>query len=96
MNKRIVKDIVIFLALLGLSGIVLIPDDGRGVILFGVAIIMLAVALAHAVRKLIFPYIDVKELAEKAKESSISAAMVILGLMYLLATIIQSLVALLK
>jgi hypothetical protein len=82
--------------LLGLAAIVILPDDARHVIFFGVAIIFLGVALAHGIRKLIFPYIDVKTLAEKAKETAMSSAVVILGLIYLLSTIIQSLVALLR
>lgn len=79
-----------------LAGLILYPDDSKMVILFGVGIILLAVLLAHGIRKLIFPYIDVKVLADKVKENAVACAMVICGLMYLLNGIIQSLVALLR
>lgn len=82
--------------LIGIAGYVLIPDESRGVILFGVAIILLAVALAHGIRKLLFPYLDIKKMADKADESPISSAMVIMALIYLVSVIIQSLVALLR
>lgn len=95
MNKYVYETLRIS-PLLGFAGLILIPDDSRGVILFGLAIVLLGVAIAHLIRKLIFPYIDVKVLAEKAKESALASALVILGLLYLLSTIIQSLVVLLK
>lgn len=82
--------------LLGLASLVILPDDARHVVFFGMAIIFLAVAVAHGVRKLIFPYIDIKVLLQEVKKNSIACAMVILGLIYLLSTIIQSLVALLR
>lgn len=95
MNK-IWLEVLRLVPLLGLAAIMILPDDARHVVFFGVSIILLGVALAHGIRKLIFPYIDVKELVQKAKESAVASAMVILGLIYLLATIIQSLVALLR
>ena len=94
--NRAVRETLRLSPILGLAGIVLVPDDSRGIILFGVAIILLAVAIAHVIRKLIFPYIDVETLADKAKENAMASALVILGLMYLLSTIIQSLVMLLR
>lgn len=89
-------EVLRLLPLLGIASLILLPDDARHVIIFGVGIILLAVALAHGIRKILFHYIDVKELVEKAKENSIACAMIVLGLLYLLATIIQSLVALLR
>ena len=82
--------------LLGIAGFFIITDDSRGVVGFGVAIIALAVAIAHCVRKLIFPYIDMKKLVSGIEDDTKASAAVICGLIFLLCTIIQSLVALLK
>lgn len=94
--KKFWLEVMRLVPLLGLASFVILPDDARHVIFFGVAIIFLGVALAHGIRKLIFPYIDIKILAQKAQENAVASAMVILGLIYLLSTIIQSLVALLR
>lgn len=88
--------VLVAAVLFGAAGLILMPDDAHTVIIFGVGIILLATGLGHVVRKLIFPYINGKELVEKVKENSIACAIVIVGLIYLSCTIITSLVSLLR
>lgn len=95
-NKKFWKEFFRIVPFLGLAGIILVPDDSRGVILFGVAIVLLAVALAHIVRKVIFSYIDMKTLIDKADDEPLPAALVLVGLIYLFSVVIESLIALLR
>lgn len=82
--------------LIVLAGVIIWPDDSKKVIAFGVGIIALAVLLAHVIRKLLFPYIDMKKLIDGIEDDTMASAVVLVGLIYLLTTIIQSLVALLR
>lgn len=95
MNKW-VKETIRVIPLALMAGVMIIPDDSRGVIAFGLGIIALAALVAHVIRKLLFPYIDMKKLISGIEGDTKASAVVLVGLIYLLTTIIQSLVALLR
>jgi hypothetical protein len=95
-GSRLAKDFYRLLPLLGFAAIVLVPDDSAKVILFGMGIVMLAVGIAHIVRKLIFPYFDIAKLADGIEDDTKASAAVICGLIFLVCTIINAFVALLK
>jgi hypothetical protein len=95
-NKKFWMECLRIGPLLGVAGIFILTDDAKHVIGFGVAIIALAVAIAHIIRKLIFPYIDMAKLVDGIEDDTKASAAVICGLIFLLCTIIQSLVALLR
>jgi hypothetical protein len=95
-KNRIVIEISRILPLLGLAGFILLRDDASHVIIFGTAIVLLAVAVAHLVRKLIFPYIDIKSLVSGIEDDTKASAAVICGLIFLVCTIINAFVTLLK
>ena len=88
--------ILLVLALLGIAGLIIIPDAASKVVLFGVGIVLLSAGLSHIVRKILFSYINGKELFTKVLDNSIACAIVLCGLIYLSCTIITALVALLR
>jgi hypothetical protein len=96
MNKKFWMEILRVAPFLCLAGFILIPDDSRGVILFGIGILSLAVALGHIVRKILFPYIDLKSLISGIEEDTKASAAVICALVYLVTEIAKALVMLLR
>lgn len=95
--RGIGREILRLAPLLGLAGYVLVGDDSRHVVIFGTAIIFLAVAISHIVRRIIFPYIDLRKFVKEVLEqNSIASAMVLCGFIYLFTSITQALVTLLK
>jgi hypothetical protein len=94
--KAWLKEVIRVGPLAVLAAVVILPDDSKHVVLFGVGIIALAVILAHVIRKLLFPYIDMRKLIDGIEDDTKASAIVLVGLIYLLSTIIQSLVALLR
>ena len=95
-SHSIAKEVYRLLPFLGLAGLVIIPDDGSHVILFGTAIILLSVAVAHVVRKILFPYIDIRGLISGIEEDTKASAAVICGLIFLVCTIINAFVTMFK
>lgn len=84
------------LPFLGLAGFVILPDDGSHVVIFGTAIVMLAIGVGHLARKILFPYFDIKELVSGIEDDPKASAAVICGMIYLVCTIINAFVTLLK
>lgn len=95
-NSIIRRDFTRLAPLLGVSGVIILTDDARGVVMFALAIVMLAIAIAHITRKLMMPYLELEEFILKAKEDPLAAGVVVAALMYLLSVIIQALILLLK
>jgi hypothetical protein len=81
---------------LGIIGFVLIPDSSSSVVLFGVGIISLAVLVAHLIRKILFPYFDMQKLADGIEEDPKASAAVICAIIFLVVSIINSFVTLLR
>jgi uncharacterized membrane protein len=82
------------LAIVGLG--ILIPDSSSSVVLFAVGISIVLVLVSHVLRKLLFPYLDMEELVNKAKETPAGAAMVFIAICWVLGVLIQSSVSLLR
>jgi hypothetical protein len=79
-----------------LAGIILIPDDNSSVLIFSFGIILSILVMTHVIRKLLFYYIDLEELIDKANNTPIGSAIVFASIVYLVSVVIQSSVALIK
>jgi hypothetical protein len=71
-------------------------DTNRSVVLFATAITTGTMAIAHLTRKLLFKYIDMRDLAYEALKNPVGASIVFAAMIYLLTVLIQSTVVLLK
>ena len=87
---RIVPFAVLSIILLYFGG------DGYHVVLYSIGISLGLAVVSHLIRKAFFPYIDLKVHAQKALETPLSAGLVVLGICYLLATVFQASISLLK
>lgn len=81
-------ELVRAIPLLGIAGLILIPDNGSMVVLYALGITLLVTACSHIIRKVLFPYIDMQVFAEKSLESPTAAAIVFSAVSFLLAVII--------
>ena len=89
------KEFYRILPFLGVAGLVLVPDDSFHVILFGTGIVLFAVLIGHIVRKILFPYFDLAELASGIENDTKASAAIICAIIFLVCTIINSFVVLL-
>jgi hypothetical protein len=71
-------------------------DSNRSVVLFSLAITTGTMAVAHLTRKLLFKYVDMRDLYRKALETSEGASKVFVSMIFLLGVLILSTVLLLK
>ena len=63
-------------------------DDSYKFVLFIAATLSFILLLAHIVRKAMYPYLDIEELVNRAKESPIGASIVLGGFFFFLSIII--------
>lgn len=82
--------------LLIVSGLVLVPDAGSHVVLYALGITILVSAVSHLIRKILFPYIDLEYVVERATQTANGAMGVFVGVCMVLSTIIISTCMLLK
>lgn len=95
-SKEFWKTLAVFTPVLGLAGFVVLGDDARHVVIYGIGIIVLALGLAAGLHKAFYNFIDLKALVATASEEPLAAAVVFCGVIYLVTTIISSLVMLLR
>src|ERR1017187_705667 len=75
------------LPLLVVAGLILIPDSSSAVVWFSLGITLLLTGVSHVQRKLLFPYVDLEAVYQKAAETSSGAAAVFASIVALLATL---------
>ncbi len=73
-----------------------IDSSNYSVVLFALAVTSLTMAVSHITRKLLFPYFDMGIFMRKSLEHPIGAAIVTAAMFFLLATLINATVVLLK
>lgn len=96
-GRRVAREFIRLTPLIGLAGIVLVPDvGGLSVVLYMLGILLLVAATSHLVRKVLFPYMDLELYVRKALEDSKGAGMVFLGVSWILGVMIFSATGLLK
>ena len=93
---EIVKRELIRFVPLVVAVLLLAWDDSTRLILFYLGIVFLFGYVSHILRKLYFPYIDLKVFADKAKEEPLPAAIVFAAVTYLLAVLAQTSIVLFK
>lgn len=89
-KQGIIKEITRLLPLVAIAAIILIPDTGSFVVLYAIGIAISISAVSHAIRKILFPYIDLQDVASKAIVTPLGAAIVFASISGLLATIISA------
>jgi hypothetical protein len=77
--KKLLNEILRVLPLLAIIVPFLFFDDSWQLVVFVTAVLAFILLTIHIVRKSMYPYIDIEELVNKAKESPIGAAIVLFG-----------------
>lgn len=96
-NRRHLRDAMRIATTIGLAVFLLFGDAGTGVILAAVGIMVGTVGLTHLLRRIMFPYVDPKELIQAAiKDKNIPAAMVFAAICMVICTWSFMLISLLK
>ena len=98
MKEIFLKELKRSLPFLLLAGLLLAPDPGAlSVIGYAVGIVAVAIILSHLARKILFPYLDLKELIEEiGAENNIAASIVVASMVVLMGIILNGIVTLLK
>lgn len=92
----LLKEAKRLIPMLLIAAMILVPDTGSFVVLYSLGITIVISAVSHIIRKILFPYIDLKSFASKALETSTGAGMVFFSISLILSVIIGSTCALLK
>ncbi len=82
--------------LLLLIVVFLIPSSNYSVVLFALSVTTLTMVVSHITRKLLFPYFDMGVYMRKALEHPIGAAIIVAAVFFLIVTLINATVVLLK
>jgi hypothetical protein len=88
-SKRIIPMLLI-------AGMILIPDHGSLVVIYSLGITIALAAASHILRKIMFPYINLRHYAERALETPMSAAVVFLSFSIILSVFVVAGVVLLS
>ena len=91
--KHVVKRTWILLLV---AAAILLPDSGSFVVLYALGVTLLVSVTSHWVRKILFPYVDMRIMSEKAGETPIGSAIVFASISVMLSTIIFATCMLLK
>ena len=80
------------------AGLVFLHSDTGGIklVLYMIGILLLICAAVHLLRKVLFPYLDLKAYTDKALETPQSAGMVFLGISFIMGMTIFAATSLLK
>jgi hypothetical protein len=89
-KQAVLKELKRFFPLVAVAALILIPDTGSFVVLFAIGVAIVISAVSHLIRKILFPYVDLEWMANKAGESAIGAAIVFASISGLLAVIISA------
>ena len=96
-RPKAVTEVMRLTPLIGVAGILLVPDiAGLKVVMYMIGILLLVAATSHLIRKILFPYLDLGEFVAKAHEDPKAAGMVFLGMSFILGVMIHSATELLK
>jgi len=79
--KKLLNELLRLLPLLGVIIPFLFFDDSWQLVMFVTSMIAFILLVVHVVRKSMYPYIDIEELVNRAKESPIASAIVLFGFM---------------
>ena len=86
--RKLINELLRVSPLLGLIVPFLFLDDSWHMVLFVTALLAFALLSMHIVRKTMYPYIDIEELVNKAKENPIASAITLFGFFMFLSSIL--------
>ena len=89
MESKLRRDLQRLVPLFAIAGLILIPDSGFSVVVFVLGALIFTAGVSHLIRKILFPYLDLERLLNKAEETPLSAAIVFIGMMYILGEFIR-------
>lgn len=90
-GKLTKRDIYRGSALFGIMLYLYVSDStGFGVVSYMISLMLVISLVAHFVRRIIFPYLELGEIANRADESPIGAAMVFVGICFIIGCLILS------
>ena len=96
-KPNLLREVYRLLPLIGAAVLLLYSDKGgMSVVLYMIGILLLISATSHIVRKILFPYLDLKLFVDKALEQPSSAGMVFLGMSFIIGMMVYSASGLLK
>lgn len=90
------KEVYRLSPLVCIAGFILIPDDSLRVLIFGLGIVLFATLVGHIVRKVLFPYFDLAKLADGIEDDPKASAAVICAVIFLVTSILNAFVVLLR
>ena len=93
--KKLVNEILRVTPLIAVIVPFLFMDSSWHIVVFVTAVLAFALLTMHVVRKSMYPYIDIEELVNKAKESSIGASIALFSVMMFLSVIVLAFVLIL-
>lgn len=92
-----VRELYRLIPIIVAAGLLLGSDKGSAqVVLYMVGILLLVAAVSHILRKVLFPYLDLKLFVDKALEQPTASGMVFLGMSFIIGMMIYSATGLLK
>jgi len=94
--KAIFKEIKRLWVFILVSVLLLLLDDSSHVIIFVLGTVTFVVLAVHLIRKLLFPYVDIKVLVDEATKNPLAAAIIVASMLYLISSVITSVAAILR
>jgi len=77
--RKLLNEVIRVLPLLAIIIPFLFMDDSWQLVMFVTAVLAFILLTVHVIRKSMYPYIDVEELINKAKENPIGAGIALFG-----------------
>ena len=98
MKEKFLKEFKRAWPFLLLACLMLAPDPGAvSVVGYAVGIVAVAVILSHLSRKILFPYLDLKDLIKEiGTENNVAAAIVLASMVVLMGIVLNGIITLLK
>ena len=94
---NLIRELFRILPIVGAAVLLLAGDKGNmSVIFLMMGMLLMICATSHLLRKVLFPYLDLKLFVDKALSEASSAGMVFLGMSFILGMMIYSAAGLLK
>ena len=85
------------LPLLIIAILLLIPDTADLMVaMFSIGVVLLAAAIAQAVRRIIVPYLNLEHLVKKVEDNPIACSIVIVGTFWMFVQILQTIAVMFK
>lgn len=95
-ESKLSRDFARLIPLIAATGLLVVPDNSRGVVFFSMGILILMTGLSHILRKILFPYIDMEKAWRMSNNTALGAAIVFASICVIIAATIIGGILLLK